>query len=233
MFATRIVFCLFGLFPYLGTAVFKEGESATSATTDQQVGPVRLLSLHRVSMEGDKVYLRVRPFPWLRHLESGWQMGCITMSCCLHSGTERGEHAGWHTDWSPTGTSCPSLKEALRQVVLQGMFRRLPQWILSARSRAYVEKATAWENHFSAWYGPFYLECNEAFVLDHKDIYIGLQVPLLKRRNGSWHKDTVHIGYRACQGTEQVRSTGWQVSWAHTLPTDDCHQASHKDDIPF
>lgn len=83
----------------------------------------------------------------------------------------------------------------------------------SRLAHSHEEQSNAWEETVSARLGPFYLESNDAFVLDHSDVYLGISLPLPRRENGRWQRYIFHLGYRACRGEEQVRQAGFENLW--------------------
>ena len=80
-------------------------------------------------------------------------------------------------------------------------------------THSHEEQQTAWEETVSAHLGPFHLESNDAFVLDHSDVYLGICLPLPRRENGRWQRYILQLGYRACRGEEQVRQAGFEMLW--------------------
>lgn len=92
---------------------------------------------------------------------------------------------------------------------------------------------TAWEESLSARIGLIRLECNHAFVLDHSDTYLGLQIPTLRRSHCRWYRGHLNIGYCACQGKEQVRQSGFFCLWIRPFPSSILDRRAIVDDIPF
>lgn len=84
-------------------------------------------------------------------------------------------------------------------------------------THSHEEQQTAWEETVSARLGPFYLESNDVFVLDHSDVYLGICLSLPRRENGRWQKHGLQMGYRACRGEEQVRRSGFELLWLRSL----------------
>ncbi len=103
--------------------------------------------------------------------------------------------------------------------------------IFSRWARGYEEHHDACEDAYTAHIGPLHLEVNRCFVLDHDDAYVGIRIPTLHRSNGHfgvlnfvkplsagcWQWGRLHLGYRFCQGDEQVRQTGVDVCWFRPL----------------
>ena len=96
---------------------------------------------------------------------------------------------------------------------IQRLFTLLSRLILSRWTHSNEEQSDAWEETVSARLGPFYLESNDVFVLDHSDVYMGICLPLPWRENGRWQRFTLQLGYRACRGEEQVRQAGFEKYW--------------------
>lgn len=99
-------------------------------------------------------------------------------------------------------------------VLMAGLVSRL---IFSRWARGYEEHHGACEDAYAAHIGPLHLEVNQCFVLDHHDAYVGVRIPTLHRSNGRWQWGRLHLGYRFCQGDEQVRQTGVDVYWFRPL----------------
>ncbi|MFZ1397169.1 MAG: hypothetical protein WAS33_09750 [Candidatus Promineifilaceae bacterium] len=97
-------------------------------------------------------------------------------------------------------------------------FVYVPRWLQSRWVRDHQEQQSAWEETVSALLGPFYLESNDVFVLDHSDVYLGICLPLPKRENGRWQRHILQLGYRACSGEEQVRQAGFEMFWKRPFP---------------
>ena len=105
-------------------------------------------------------------------------------------------------------------------------FTLLSRLILSRWTHSHEEQSNAWEETVSARLGPFYLESNDVFVLDHSDVYLGICLPLPWRENGHfglsagrWQRFTLQLGYRACRGDEQVRQAGFEMVWQRPFPS--------------
>jgi hypothetical protein len=98
--------------------------------------------------------------------------------------------------------------------LMAGLVSRL---IFSRWARGYEEHHDACEDAYAAHIGPLHLEVNRCFVLDHDDAYVGIRIPTLHRSNGRWQWGRLHLGYRFCQGDEQVRQTGVDVYWFRPL----------------
>lgn len=92
-------------------------------------------------------------------------------------------------------------------------FTLLSRLMHSRLAHSHEEQSNAWEETVSARIGPFYLESNDVFVLDHADVYLGVCLPLPWRENGRWHRHILQLGYRACRGEEQVRQAGIEMLW--------------------
>lgn len=83
------------------------------------------------------------------------------------------------------------------------------------------EYQTAWEGTVSVQLGPFYLERNDAYVLDHSDLYLSITLPLPRWKSGNlgrlsaghWQRHILQLGFRACRGEEQVRQAGFELVW--------------------
>ncbi|MCB8980646.1 MAG: hypothetical protein H6657_24820 [Ardenticatenaceae bacterium] len=84
-------------------------------------------------------------------------------------------------------------------------------------THSHEEQSNAWEETVSARLGPFSLESNDVFVLDHSDVYLGIRLSLPWRNNGRWQQYTFQLGYRACRGEEQVRPAGFEMVWQRPL----------------
>ena len=97
-------------------------------------------------------------------------------------------------------------------------FTLLSCLILSHWTHSHEEQSNAWEETVSARLGPFYLESNDVFVLDHSDVYMGICLPLPRRENGRWQRLILQLGYRACRGEEQVRQAGLEKYWKRPFP---------------
>ncbi len=115
----------------------------------------------------------------------------------------------------------------------QRLFTLLSRLMFSRWTHSHEEQSNAWEETVSARLGPFYLESNDVFVLDHSDVYVGICLPLPWRENGHfgmlnfvkplsagrWQHYTLQMGYRACRGEEQVRSAGFEKNWQRPFPS--------------
>jgi hypothetical protein len=89
------------------------------------------------------------------------------------------------------------------------IFTLVIRLIFSPLARNYQEHHGAAEDAFAVWVGPFHLELNQAFVLDHEDVVIGGQLPTPFGR--------LEVSWRLCRGQEQVRQPGLGFHW---LPAD-------------
>ena len=98
-------------------------------------------------------------------------------------------------------------------------FTLLSRLMFSRWTHNHDEQSNAWEETVSARLGPFYLESNDVFVLDHSDVYLGICLPLPWRENGRWQRFTLQLGYRACRGEEQVRQAGFEKNWQRLFPS--------------
>ncbi|MCB9005781.1 MAG: hypothetical protein H6656_00075 [Ardenticatenaceae bacterium] len=92
-------------------------------------------------------------------------------------------------------------------------FTLLSRLMFSRWTHSHEEQSNAWEETVSARLGPFHLESNDAFVLDHSDAYLGICLPLPRHENGRWQRHILQVGYRACRGEEQVRQAGIEMCW--------------------
>lgn len=104
---------------------------------------------------------------------------------------------------------------------------------LIARSGNAEERHTAWEESLTAQVGPIQLESNHVFVLDHSDFYLGLRIPTLHRSNGRWQWGYFNLGYRACQGAEQIRHSGFSWLWIRPLSNSTLNDQASANDIPY
>ncbi len=109
----------------------------------------------------------------------------------------------------------------------------VPRLITSRWSGNVQERHTAWEESLSAQAGPIQLESNHSFVLDHSDFYLGLRIPTLHRSNGRWQWGHFNLGYRACQGEDQVRPLGFTWLWIRPLSSSTLNRQWSVNDIPF
>jgi len=100
----------------------------------------------------------------------------------------------------------------------QYVFNLVSRLIFSRWARDYEEHHDSCEDVYAARLGPLHLEINHCFVLDHDDAYIGIQFPTLHRGDGRWQWGRLYLGYRVCQGEEQVRETGFCTFWSRPLP---------------
>ncbi len=101
----------------------------------------------------------------------------------------------------------------------QRLFTLHTRLMFSRWTHSHEEQSNAWEETMSARLGPFCLESNDVFVLDHSDVYLGIRLPLPWRENGRWQRVIFQLGYRACRGEEQVRSAGFEMLWKRPFPS--------------
>jgi hypothetical protein len=109
----------------------------------------------------------------------------------------------------------------------QFLFNLIARLIFSRWARDYQEHHGRCEDAYTARIGPVRLEINECFVLDHRDAYAGLRLPL--------PRGFLNIGYRVCLGGEPIRSSGFyyyrfpvRLERHVYRPNDD-----HADEFPF
>jgi hypothetical protein len=113
------------------------------------------------------------------------------------------------------------------------LFTLIPCLITSRWSHGIQDHHSAWEDSLSARLGPFWLERNHAFVLDHADVYVGLYLPILRRSNGRWQWNRLNLGFRACRGDEQIRQPGLDVRWIRPFAGTNASQRGTENEIPF
>ena len=95
----------------------------------------------------------------------------------------------------------------------QRLFTLFTHLMHSRWTHSHEEHSNAWEETVSARLGPFHLESNDVFVLDHADVYLGICLPLPWHENGRWQRYILQLGYRTCRGAEQVRPAGFEKEW--------------------
>jgi hypothetical protein len=102
------------------------------------------------------------------------------------------------------------LRQSLALFLLNLIYRLLfSRWV-----RGYTEHHDSCEDAYSGRIGPFHLDVNECFVLDHRDGSIGLCLPCPCREQAGgqldrWRWGRLRLGYTTALGEEQIRPSGW------------------------
>jgi hypothetical protein len=104
----------------------------------------------------------------------------------------------------------------LRQSLALFLFTLIYRLLLSRWAGDYDEQHSAWEGSYSGRLGPFHLDLNDCFVLDHRDAAISLCLPCPCRervggRWGRWRLGQVRLSYAVALGQEQIRPSGWSL----------------------
>jgi hypothetical protein len=102
----------------------------------------------------------------------------------------------------------------LRQSLSLFLFNLIYRLLFSRWVRDYSEHHDACEDAYSGQIGPFQLDVNECFVLDHRDASVGLCLPCPCRERaggqlGRWRWGRLRLGYMVVLGEEQIRPPGW------------------------
>jgi hypothetical protein len=109
----------------------------------------------------------------------------------------------------------------------QHFFNAVSRLISSRWVRGYEEHNGHCEDAFYARFGPFHLEVNRCFVLDHNDARVYIQLPTL------WCK--LNVRYVVCRGEEQIRQPGFYGDWQPTIRNRNIVKTAvcRTEDIPF
>ena len=98
----------------------------------------------------------------------------------------------------------------LRQSLALFLFTLIYRLLFSRWARDYSEHHDSCEDAYSGRIGPFRLDVNECFVLDHRDAAIGLCLPCpCREQTGRWCWGQVRLSYTVSLGEEQIRPSGW------------------------
>jgi hypothetical protein len=104
----------------------------------------------------------------------------------------------------------------LRQSLALFLFTLIYRLLFSRWAGDYDEQHSAWEGSYRGRLGPFHLDLNDCFVLDHRDAAISLCLPCPCRertggRWGRWRWGQVRLSYTVALGQEQIRPSGWSL----------------------
>lgn len=91
----------------------------------------------------------------------------------------------------------------------QMLFRLVQQLIFSRWARGYEEHYGPYEEVYVARLGPWHLEVNHCFVLDHDDACITVRLPT--------RRGPLQLGYVVCRGADKIRRPGFYVQWQKSL----------------
>jgi hypothetical protein len=112
-------------------------------------------------------------------------------------------------------------------VFAECLFNLVRRLLASNLVSDYQEHHGACEDAYVARLGPLHLEINECFVLDHRDAFLTI------RPRTPW--GTLHLGYVACLGEDEIRRPGFYVYWQKPLPASRpaVPASSLNDEFPF
>jgi hypothetical protein len=112
-------------------------------------------------------------------------------------------------------------------VFAQRLFNLVRRLLASNLVCDYQEHHGACENAYVARLGPLHLEINDCFVLDHCDAFVTI------RPRTPW--GTLHLGYVACLGEDEIRRPGLYFHWEEPLPASRpaTPTRSPNDEFPF
>jgi hypothetical protein len=102
----------------------------------------------------------------------------------------------------------------LRQSLALLLFTLIYRLLFSRWTADYDERHSAWEGSYCGRLGPFHLDLNDCFVVDHRDAAVSLNLPCPCReqavgRWGRWGWGQVRLSYAVALGQEQIRPSGW------------------------
>lgn len=85
-------------------------------------------------------------------------------------------------------------------------FYNFVQWLLFSRLvHGYEEHQAPQEDTYLGYFLFFFLEINDCFVLDHRDVSVNVRIP------NPWGK--LIFRYVVCLGEEQIRNPGFKREW--------------------
>ncbi len=209
-----------------GCCDFAEGQSA-------RLGLFHFLILSLRSMDNERAYIGIRAIPWPKLIAGRWRLGRRDIGFQVCRGADRTEQTGIHTIWFEANAKRLPLRKRVVEQFSNYLFALVLQLITSRWAHDIEGQHTAWEESCTAKIHPLCLESNNAFVLDHADVYIGLRFPFLYRSDGRWQWNWLNVGVRACQGDEQVRQAGLEMGWIRPFSNRLPLRNTSTNDIPF
>jgi hypothetical protein len=130
----------------------------------------------------------------------------------------------------------------LRQSLSLSLFNLIHRLLFSrwvgVYASDYSEQHSAYEGSYSVRIGPWQLDLNDCFVLDHRDATVSLRLPCPCReqvggRLGRWRWGQVRLSYTVALGQEQIRPSGWSGCLTRPLVTVMCDRLEDNPHIPF